>query len=341
MFWLVYSTPREKPTCEGKSLYITVCVCFTGWMYDAFQDYAYAFYMAGLMNIVGVLTMFFIPFFKQEGNLREKVLEERRKYCEDKERQEAASRTIVMTSFASTERIYLSNRDLMLSPYEPVAARKRAPHLTKIIEFTSFASSERIFLSSRDLIDPFPSNNNMIRCSTLDRALRRRDVVDGYLTLPHPRSGSAGSRTGSDSSKGPMEGVKIEGTGINPYNKRPLSLQLTSTVAPIPEHESELFPMPKTLESIRKDRIDEEDESHAVEQSPKQTPRLLRPESPTLNRLKKQTDTPKSTPRNGLLRFWDRLLGKTFRTRSNPEGRSTEVQMENDILIIDERLTVV
>jgi len=303
-----------------------------------------------MMNIIGVLTMFFIIYFKQEGNLRLKVLEERRKYREDKERQEAACRTIVMTSFASTERIYLSNRDLMISPYEPVATRKRAPHLMKVIEFTSFASSERIFLSGRDLIDPFPSNNNMIRCNTLDRASRRRNIVDGYSTLPHPRSNSAGSRainSQSDygnSSTGVANGVNIQRTGFNPHNRRPLSLQLTSSVAPILEHESELLPMPKTLESIRKNRIDEENETPPVAAEPPQPPQLSSPESPTLNRLKSKITMPKNTnssSRNGLLRLWERFLGKTFRERPISEDRSTVVQMENDVLIIDERLTVV
>ena len=126
-----------------------------------------------MMNIVGVLIMFLITLFKQEGNLRQKVLEERRKYREDKEKQEAASRTIVMTSFASTERIYLSNRDL-INPYAShhylstntimggggggsmlgihpnhLNRQQQQPpqqqQVSRIIEFTSFASSERIY----------------------------------------------------------------------------------------------------------------------------------------------------------------------------------------------------
>jgi len=48
-----------------------------------------------------------------------------------------------------------------------------------------------------------------------------------------------------------------------------------------------------------------------------------------------------SSSRNGLLRLWERFLGKTFRERPISEDRSTVVQMENDVLIIDERLTVV
>ena len=58
-------------------MYINVersSLSYAGWIYDAFEDYSYAFYVAGMMNIVGVLIMFLITYFKQEGNLRQKVL---------------------------------------------------------------------------------------------------------------------------------------------------------------------------------------------------------------------------------------------------------------------------
>ena len=249
-------------------------------------------------------------------------MDERRRYREDKEKQEAASRTIIMTSFASTERIYLSNRDLM-NPYGSVI-RMSHSHLlnpnnraitttttakkqvSRIIEFTSFASSERIYLSSRDLLDnPDRSNNNLsVRGEgndTLERLLRqhniqqnqhrhrthtfstsrrpdivdgfatlpplpRHNIVDGYASLPHPRSNSDGSGTTSQSkskltssTEGVFNDIKINGTGFCPRTRRPLSLQLA------PSHSSSLYenhhlPMPRKLNSIRKEVIQEEEE---------------------------------------------------------------------------------
>ncbi|XP_066915842.1 monocarboxylate transporter 14-like [Clytia hemisphaerica] len=317
-----------------------------GWIYDAFQDYSYAFYVAGMMNICGVLIMFFITYFKQEGHLREKVLEERRKYREDKERQEAASRTIVMTSFASTERIYLSNRDL-LNPYEE-AARKRIPTVSRVIEFTSFASSERIYLSSRDLLNPFPSNNNMerLRVNTLDRVLptaKSHDIIDGFTSLPHPRSSSDGARAKRPESTSFAEQYKLEGTGYKPRN-RPLSLQLT----PSSHYHPELyFPMPKTLESIQKTVIHEEPEPDSFEQLPE--PCDQHPDSPTLARFAdhhhhhKQcadslnTSTTRTPRKSFLVVFWSRL----WKSSGSKSRSVSTVRMENEILVVEERLAVV
>ena len=385
---------------------------FTGWIYDAFQDYSYAFYVAGMMNIVGVLIMFFITYFKQEGHLRQKVLEERRKYREDKERQEAASRTIIMTSFASTERIYLSNRDLM-NPYEDprkfssqnltnttVIPRNHAQqHVSRIIEFTSFASSERIYLSSRDLLNnPYPSSNNL-RGNTLDRMVSRHhhrsitrstdifdgfsslpparpSVVDGFASLPHPRSNSDGSKKKLSETESIIgEDVKIDGTGFCARTRRPLSLQLTpSSQSTLYEHRTgyhqqhqhHVLPMPRTLDSIRKEAVIEEEEEPEDPCETLQTePCDQHPDSPTLTRFVDRRDfsrtssttrkssfvsssgsatSGRSRSNGSFLGFWGRLMKNTFpkheRGTFSGVGSHTTTR-PNEIYIIEERLAVV
>ena len=391
-----------------------------------------------MMNIVGVLIMFLITLFKQEGNLRQKVLEERRKYREDKEKQEAASRTIVMTSFASTERIYLSNRDL-INPYashhylstntimggvgggsmlgihpnhlnRQQQQQQQPPQqqqVSRIIEFTSFASSERIYLSSRDLLNnPYPSNNNLLRggpgANTLDRMVsrlhhrsmtrstdivdgfsslppQRPSIVDGFASLPHPRSNSDGSDKKPIPDVESLIGrdVKINGTGFNSRTRRPLSLQLTPSSQSIYEHhrsnsyhqqhQHQVLPMPRNLDSIRKEPVIEEEEEpeDPCETHLQDEPCDQHPDSPTLTRFVDRMDfsTSSRTPsrkssfvsssgsatsgrspsaRNAdrsFLGFWGRLMKNTFpKHERRLENHTTS---PNEIYIIEERLAVV
>lgn len=369
--------------------------------------------------------MFLITLFKQEGNLRQKVLEERRKYREDKEKQEAASRTIVMTSFASTERIYLSNRDLM-NPYAshhhlstntitrgggsmlgiPPHHQQPPQQVSRIIEFTSFASSERIYLSSRDLLNnPYPSNNNLLRGgaggNTLDRMVsrlhhrsmtrstdivdgfsslppQRPSIVDGFASLPHPRSNSDGSDKKPATEVETIIGkdVKINGTGFNARTRRPLSLQLTPSSQSIYEHhrsnsyhqqhQHQALPMPRNLDSIRKEAVIEEEEEpeDPCETHLHDEPCDQHPDSPTLTRFPDRMDyisassrtpsrkssfisssgsatsgrSPSGSDRS-FLGFWGRLMKNTFpKHERRLENHTTK---PNEIYIIEERLAVV
>ncbi|XP_047130502.1 monocarboxylate transporter 14 isoform X1 [Hydra vulgaris] len=49
----------------------TVGAPIAGWIYDYFNDYSYAFFVAGCMNVVGVLIMFLIDYFGEKSSNEE------------------------------------------------------------------------------------------------------------------------------------------------------------------------------------------------------------------------------------------------------------------------------
>lgn len=86
-----------------KIYFLQISISFKGWIYDAFGRYSYAFYLAGGLNASGVLIMFLINIF----NTNEIHKLEAEHIIED-EVEQANSKVIEYTCFASSERIYYS-----------------------------------------------------------------------------------------------------------------------------------------------------------------------------------------------------------------------------------------
>lgn len=264
------------------------------------------------MNIVGVLIMFLITLFQEEGHLRKKVEEERMRFQEDRKKQEAASETIVLTSFTSTERIYVSQRDLN-NPFEE---HNKRPHVSKIIEFTSFASSERIYLSSRDMIDPYsPPNNNT-------KAAHNKMLPPPNFPTPqinNVRFNRPGSISFGDSFKIDFENRKP--------NHRPLSLQF--------EPRNSLVLLAPLAESEKEDYEDDYINDVVFETN-------SRPESPVIaTKVNKKslrvTSTNKNRNGNVVMKWWTSVFKKTF-PQTSPDRVVTVL---DEKLFVDSRLTVV
>lgn len=80
-----------------------------GWIYDAFGDYSYAFYVAGSMNTLGVLIMFFVVLFREKNEITaiEKTI------IKEDTKPRPTSQVIEFTCYASSDRIFYSQMDLL------------------------------------------------------------------------------------------------------------------------------------------------------------------------------------------------------------------------------------
>ena len=87
-------------------------ILLSGWIYDAFNEYAYVFYVAGGMNTFGVLIMFLVHYFHEKDVINIKMRATNNIMVMEHRTKRPMSHVTEYTCFASSERIFYSQLNL-------------------------------------------------------------------------------------------------------------------------------------------------------------------------------------------------------------------------------------
>lgn len=93
-------------------IFIIKTAYILGWIYDAFKEYSYVFYVAGGMNVIGVLLMFLVHYFFEKDRISNNEAADENTVVVEYKRERPNSQIIEFTCIGSSERIFFSYLNL-------------------------------------------------------------------------------------------------------------------------------------------------------------------------------------------------------------------------------------